>query len=167
MELLVIRHAIAEDREAFARTEKDDARRPLTKEGRRKMARASRGLRVLVPELARIVTSPADRARETAEIVAATYRCAPPIEAAVLAPDSDAAPVIDWLALHKGDRVAVVGHEPQLGLLVARLLSGRERSFVQLKKGAVCLLDLGDEPQAGSATLLWALQPGQLRRIRR
>ena len=48
MRLLVVRHAIAEDREAFARSHKDDADRPLTSEGRRKMERAALGLKELL-----------------------------------------------------------------------------------------------------------------------
>ena len=43
MKLLLIRHAIAEEREDFARTGKDDRLRPLTDEGRKKMKQAARG----------------------------------------------------------------------------------------------------------------------------
>src|SRR5881392_380489 len=74
MRLLVVRHAIAEDREAFARSHKDDADRPLTSEGRRKMERAALGLKVLVPELDVLAASPYKRALDTAEIIAASYR---------------------------------------------------------------------------------------------
>src|SRR5438093_1375653 len=74
MRLLVVRHAIAEDREAFARSHKDDADRPLTSEGRRKMERAALGLKVLVPELDVLAASPYKRAFDTAEIIAASYR---------------------------------------------------------------------------------------------
>src|SRR5205809_975693 len=73
MRLLVVRHAIAEDREAFARSHKDDAARPLTPDGRRKMARAAEGLKQLVPELELLAASPYKRALETAEIIAHAY----------------------------------------------------------------------------------------------
>src|SRR5438132_9514085 len=73
MRLLVVRHAIAEDREAFARSHKDDAARPLTPDGRRKMARAAEGLKQLVPELDLLAASPYKRALETAEIIAHAY----------------------------------------------------------------------------------------------
>src|SRR6266513_1546458 len=73
MRLLVVRHAIAEDREAFARSHKDDAARPLTPDGRRKMARAAAGLKQLVPELDLLAASPYKRALETAEIIAHAY----------------------------------------------------------------------------------------------
>src|SRR5207253_1666114 len=73
MRLVVVRHAIAEDREGFARSHKDDAARPLTPDGRRKMARAALGLKELVPELELLAASPYKRALETAEIIAHAY----------------------------------------------------------------------------------------------
>ena len=51
MQILIIRHASAEERSAFAATGKSDDRRPLTDEGRRKMTEAAQGLRALVPHL--------------------------------------------------------------------------------------------------------------------
>jgi pimeloyl-ACP methyl ester carboxylesterase len=51
MQLLVIRHAIAEDRDAFAASGRDDSERPLTESGRDKMRRVARGLRELVPRI--------------------------------------------------------------------------------------------------------------------
>src|SRR5918912_545668 len=47
MRLLVVRHAIAMDRAEFARSGKDDSERPLTKDGRNKMAKGARGLRAV------------------------------------------------------------------------------------------------------------------------
>src|SRR5207249_9588299 len=70
MRLLVVRHAIAEDPAAFARSHKDDSGRPLTPEGRRKMERAAHGLKELVPELDVLAASPYKRAVDTAEIIA-------------------------------------------------------------------------------------------------
>src|SRR2546422_1650397 len=63
MRLLVVRHAIAEDLEAFARSHKDDSTRPLTPDGRRKMERAALGLKELVPELDVLAASPYKRAK--------------------------------------------------------------------------------------------------------
>jgi phosphohistidine phosphatase len=45
MKLLIVRHAIAEEREDFARTGKDDRLRPLTDDGRKRMKQGARGLR--------------------------------------------------------------------------------------------------------------------------
>ena len=73
MHLLVIRHAIAADRAGTGSRGQSDALRPLTGEGRRKMADGALGLRALVPTLDVMASSPLVRAQQTAEIVAACY----------------------------------------------------------------------------------------------
>ena len=73
MELLVIRHGVAEERETFDATGQDDSLRPLTKEGRWKMERVAKGLRRLLPSVNLIATSPFTRALQTARIVADAY----------------------------------------------------------------------------------------------
>jgi len=70
LRVLVVRHGVAEDPAAFAKSGRPDAARPLTKAGRRKMRQAARGLACLVPRLDRLATSPFARTVETAEIVA-------------------------------------------------------------------------------------------------
>ena len=49
MRLLFIRHAIAEDRDEWAKSGRPDAERPLTDRGRERMRRAARGLTRLLP----------------------------------------------------------------------------------------------------------------------
>src|SRR2546429_8832517 len=93
MRLLVVRHAIAEDREAFARSHKDDADRPLTSEGRRKMERAALGLKELLPELDVVAASPYKRAVDTAEIIAGAYGGLPVGPVAGLAAGAGGGPV--------------------------------------------------------------------------
>jgi phosphohistidine phosphatase len=167
MQLLVIRHAIAEDREHWAHGGHPDGERPLTEAGRRKMRRAARGLREVVPRIDVLASSPLVRARETAELVSRAYHDLPVEELAQLSPEFAVDDLLPWLR-HRdaGEVVAVVGHEPQLGFLVGWLLTGRHESFVELKKGAACLLELDDPPAPGDATLRWALAPGQLRALR-
>ena len=73
-----------------------------------------------------------------------------------------------WLQQHGTvDLVAIVGHEPHLGILVTWLMAGLNASRVALKKGSACLLEFPDTVAGGSATLLWLLTPSQLRRIGR
>ena len=129
MRLLVIRHAIAEDRETFAATGRDDASRPLTDEGKRKMRRAARGLRHLLPGIEMVVASPLTRAQETAEIVRNEYGLERIETAAELEPDRPLAVVVEGLARHSGELIAVVGHEPQLSRLVTFLVAGVDRSW--------------------------------------
>lgn len=168
MDLLVVRHGIAEERDAFAASGRDDAERPLTAEGRRKLERAVRGLRRVVETVDLLATSPLARAVESAEVLRRAYAMPGMVELGELAPGADPAAFVRWLRRQRPRPVvAVVGHEPHLSRLVAHLLTGRREGFVALKKGGACLLRLGKAAAAGQAELVWLLTPGQLRRLGR
>lgn len=168
MQLLVIRHGIAQDKDAFAATGKPDDLRPLTDDGRRKMRECAAGLRALVPSVDTIAASPLVRAQETARIVAEAYAIGTVETTNALRPDAANTLFVSWLAAQNHDRsVAVVGHEPHLGILVTWLMTGIGESRVELKKGGACLLEFDAAPQRGHATLLWSLAPGQLRKLGR
>ena len=166
MKLLVIRHAIAQDKDAFAASGKPDDLRPLTDDGRRKMQNGALGLRRLIPGLDVIAASPLVRAQETARIVADAYGIGTIETTNALRPESANTLFVSWLAAQDGGRtVAVVGHEPHLGVLVTWLLTGIEESRIVLKKGSATLLDFAQRPQRGGAKLLWSLAPSQLREL--
>ena len=166
MQLLVVRHAIAEEREEFAQTGHDDSLRPLTADGRKKMRRGAGGLRAIVPTIDVLATSPLVRAVQTAEIVADTYGGLEIVTVKELSPDSQFPAFLRWMRTQDAGRtVATVGHEPHLSGLASWLLTGRSGSFISLKKGAACLLELQDNLDAGAAALLWALMPRQLRQL--
>jgi phosphohistidine phosphatase len=167
MELLVFRHAIAEDRETFAETGKDDGERPLTPAGRRKAEKGARGLRRIVETLDVLATSPLVRAIETGDVLASAYGVRRVARLPELAPEADPSELLPWLRRHRGRaRVAVVGHEPHLSRLVEYLLAGKRSGFVELGKAGACLLGFDAAPAAGRATLRWLLTPSQLRRLR-
>jgi phosphohistidine phosphatase len=163
MQLLLIRHAIAEEQEDFAKTGKDDRLRPLTDEGRKKMKQAARGLKGLVPEIDLLATSPLTRAAQTGAILDSVYGGLKEVEIDELAPETTSEDFLRWLRKQKADVVAAVGHEPSLSLILSWLLTGNERRLFAFRKGGACLLEFPDEPAAGTATLLWALTPSQLR----
>lgn len=166
MELLVVRHAIAEDREEFARTGKPDAERPLTPEGRRRFVKGARGLRRLVPSLDLLATSGLARADETAELLAAAYDGLRIVRVAELAPDAGPAALLPWLRRQRRrEAVGVVGHEPHLSALVEFLLAGRPSGFVELRKGGACLVSFAKAAAGGGGELRWLLTAGQLRRL--
>ncbi|MFL6292127.1 MAG: SixA phosphatase family protein [Thermoanaerobaculia bacterium] len=165
MRLLLVRHAIAEEREDFARTGKDDRLRPLTDEGRKKMKQAARGLRALVPEIDLLATSPLTRAAQTGAILDTVYGGLDEVEIEELSPETTPEAFLRWLRKQKGDVIAAVGHEPSLSQILGWLLTGTDRRLFAFRKGGACLLELGDEPAGGTATLLWALTPAQLRTL--
>lgn len=166
MKLLVIRHAIAEDRDAFAVTGQPDANRPLTDEGRRKMKGAVRGLRNAVPRIDVLAASPLLRAAQTADLVSKGYGGLEMQTVDELSPERRPDELLGWLRTHQlGDTVAVVGHEPHLGFLVGWLLTGRNDSFVDFRKGGAVLLEFDDPPSGGNAVLAWAMTPRLLRAL--
>lgn len=165
MRLLLIRHAIAEEREDFSRTGKDDRLRPLTDEGRKKMKQAARGLCGLVPQIDLLATSPLTRAEQTGAILDSVYGGLDVVEIEELAPETTPNAFLLWLRQRTEETIAVVGHEPSLGQILSWLLTGNERKILAFRKGGACLLEIPGEVAAGTATLLWALTPGQLRQI--
>ena len=163
MQLLVVRHAIAEDREVFAASGREDALRPLTAEGTRKMKRTARGLHEIVPGIDVLVSSSFARAAETAEILRREYELDQVESARELEPGTSLTDVLTWLGRFDQGVVAIVGHEPQLGCLVTYLVTGSERSAVEMKKGGSCLIEFDGAPSAGKGRLAWAIPPGILR----
>jgi len=170
MNLLVIRHAIAEDKEAFAATGRSDDQRPLTKEGRSKMRRVAEGLRATCPHVAVLASSPLLRARETADIVAPALHVARVEIVEALRPERPFEDLAKWLRgrlAPNGEEddttVAIVGHEPHLSGLVTWFMTSGTDPRIELKKGAACLLHFDGEPAAGEAMMRWALTPSQLR----
>ena len=162
-ELYLIRHGLAEDRgDAWP----DDAKRPLTEDGMARMRKAARGLARLGVTIDIVLTSPLVRARQTAEIVAAGLDPRPSlVHADALAPEGGFAAVLAELVKHaRKTRIALVGHEPNIGELAARLLGSRHA--IEFKKGAVCRIDVEALPPSGPGDLRWLLTPKVLRAIK-
>ena len=155
MNLLVVRHAIAMDPAEYAREHPDDAGRPLTPEGQKKMKRAARGLHVPRPGDRAPRHEPVDARPRDGRDPRRRLQAITPVVVPVLAPGQPAADVGRWLeGARRHDTVAIVGHEPGLSRTVSWLLAGAERSLLELKKGAACLLSIPDAVGAGCATLL-------------
>lgn len=163
-----MRHAIAEERDAFAETGREDSERPLTAAGRRKFRRGVGGLLRIVKSIDLFATSSLARAVETGEILRKAYGIDGAERLRELAPGATPATLVRWLGRQKADaHVAIVGHEPHLSLLVAYLLTGHRAGFLELTKGGACLLGLGRAPEPGRAELRWLLTAAQLRRLGR
>jgi phosphohistidine phosphatase len=143
-----------------------DAQRPLTDEGIARIAAVAAGLKKLDVRWEVIVTSPLVRARQTAEVLAAQMKGAEIVISEALAPAaSPATALVEILKDARGSRVALVGHEPNLGSLAAKLLDAREP--IAFKKGAVCRFDFDEPPPKGKAVLRWFATPKMLRLIGR
>lgn len=164
MHLLVIRHAIAEDRSPDV----DDAERELTREGIRKAKEVVAGLKHLDWQLDVVLTSPWKRALHTAKLLSPIAVAAPittgllceppkPELLAQIAEHADSA--------HKRHATAVVGHEPWLGELIAWLAFGNSKLCEQIdfKKAGVAWLEGTAVPSGMKLRAL--LPPGVLREL--
>ena len=170
MQLLIVRHAIAEERQTFAKTGKDDAERPLTPAGRRKFKEAARGLRKIAPSIDLLATSSLVRAIETGDVLKKVYGLRDAVRLRELEPSANPAALGRWLRKQRrhADVASVVGHEPHLSALVEYLLTGARGGFIALGKGGACLIDLGEgNGKREPSELRWLLTPAQLRRLGR
>ena len=164
MRVYLLRHAIAGPRDP--RRYPADSDRPLTHEGRRKMARAARGMRALGTRLDLVLTSPFVRARQTARIVATSLSPRPPRRALrPLSPGGGAGGVFAALASIPADAsVLLVGHEPDLSRLAgAMIVEPRSDLFLEFKKGGLCRIDHEGVPRPGAGRLIFHLTPRILR----
>jgi len=158
MILYIMRHAEA----VVGSGDLRDEWRYLTEKGRSVAGKTSSSIAKIGPKPRLTITSPLTRAVQTAEI-AAEKACRKNVVVAseLLLPGADISELVTYIkGCGEAKRVLLVGHVPQLGALVARLL-GRKNSAVSLKKGACVALDLDTEKTDKPAGFLWYLEPGK------
>jgi phosphohistidine phosphatase len=165
MDLLIVRHAIAFDRDRHRWH--DDADRPLSPAGQRRARKAAAGLKQLTKRPDRLLTSPLVRARQTAQILTDVAGWPAAEEVVELSPDEPALAVLALLSKDRSRLTAVVGHQPGLGhLLAACLLGGGGSLPIEMKKNAVACVSFAGRPRAGHAALAWLATPRMLRALR-
>ena len=168
MELLVVRHAIAFERSA--RRWPDDAQRPLSPQGVARARKAALGLKRVTEHPALVLVSPLRRARQTAAILTQFAGWPDAGECVQLLPGTSPEGLLELLALlarARGGRIAVVGHQPGLGRLLAVCLPGGPRAAAfQFRKMGVALLSFRGAARARRGELIWLLPPRVLRAAR-
>ena len=162
LELYLVRHAIAAERGADY---PDDSKRPLTSDGIARFRKETKALAALGVDVDHIISSPLVRAKQTAEILSAALPSQPSITTSdALAPAGTPTAVYQELAKHmRKARIALVGHEPNIGELAARLIGSR--TPMEFKKGAICRIDFEVFPPKGHGHLRWFVMPRMLRKL--
>ena len=165
MEIYLIRHAIAENRDATRWP--DDSIRPLTREGSERFVRAAHGLRLLVPTVDLMLSSTYVRAWQTAQILHDEAGWPPPVPCDALAAHRSSDAALETLREpSRAGAVGLIGHEPNLSLLASLLLAGDTAAVqFELKKGAVISLACNDGLSPGGAVLRWSVSPKILRAV--
>ncbi|MDQ3069445.1 MAG: phosphohistidine phosphatase SixA [Acidobacteriota bacterium] len=161
-ELYLIRHGIAADR---GKDWPDDTKRPLTPRGVTRLKETAAGLKDIGVKFDLILTSPLARARQTAEVLQqGVSRSALIEETRLLAPGGAPADLIELLRSKKKlRRIALVGHEPDLGQLAAFLVGAR--APLVFKKGGVARIDFDKLPPVPPGHLQWFALPKMLRAL--
>ncbi len=153
MELILVRHAIAFERDPERWP--DDGERPLTAAGRRRFREAARGLARVVAKPDQVFTSPLLRARQTARLLEKFADWPKAQELAALAENVKWRDLRGWI----GDegRIAIVGHEPHLSTLGTELLAPESKeSVIELKKGAAARFEVATSGTGALLLGLWA-----------
>jgi phosphohistidine phosphatase len=160
-ELYIVRHAVAAER---GDDWPDDSKRPLTTSGVSRFRGVVQGLVWFGIGVDEIYSSPLVRARQTADLLSAGLEEHPPVRLIEeLSPGSEPSRLLAQLATRvKRRRVALVGHEPDLGEFTAGLIGARRP--LPFRKGGVCRVDVERLGELGAATLRWFLPPKILRK---
>jgi phosphohistidine phosphatase len=156
MQIYLLRHGIAED----AGPGRPDSERALTSEGREKLRRVLKRVRIADVSPDVILSSPYRRAVETAEVAADVlgYKGKVVRTRALV---SEASPSEVWgeIRSRKDERsILLASHEPLMSSTVAFLL-GSPALQVDMKKAALVRIDcdsLGPEPRG---VLKWMITP--------
>lgn len=150
MELILWRHAEAEDGVA-------DLERALTKRGRRQARRMAEWLRPLLVGDWRILASPARRTIQTVKALELPYEVRE-----ALGPGAPAQAILREAGWPRNAAsVLVVGHQPTLGQVAARLMGGAAGELA-IKKGALWWFAGRGGAEAGDVVVKAVLGPDQL-----
>lgn len=156
MELYLLRHGVAGQHgdPRYA----NDADRPLTKKGRRKLRAQLAGFEAFDVRPNVVITSPLARALQTAEVVVAGLGLTDRLVVDNrLAPGATTDGVIEILAKYQDHaQVMLVGHEPDFSQVAAELSGGHGE--IWLRKGGLIRVDV-DSIAGRHGVLRWLLEP--------
>lgn len=109
-----------------------DLTRELTPKGEKQAERMAAWLNQRLPDTTRILVSPARRTQQTAQALGRAFKTV-----ASLSPLASVDDLLDAARWPRSrDPVLIVGHQPTLGLLAARLMTGQDQAW-SVRKGAV------------------------------
>jgi len=137
MEAYLIRHGIAAERRNY----NNDEQRPLIAKGRKKTLMVAQSLVARGLELDLILTSPLVRAAQTAEIFQQAGLTKKVETCAFLKPEGVIFEWLEWLERyqpnHSETKIALVGHQPNLGNWAEMLLWGTPKGQIRVKKAGI------------------------------
>ena len=163
MNLCLLRHGLAVDRSKPGY--KKDADRPLTPKGKQRLWRVAEAMEEMELDFDAIITSPFLRATQTADIIAEALELRKKLSITEhLTPNGNPKLLLEHINQIKpaARDVLIVGHEPYLSQLIGLLVAGNTNALIDLKKGALCKLEIETLRCGRCATLAWLLSPKQM-----
>jgi phosphohistidine phosphatase len=157
MDILLIRHAEAEPREATAGADED---RPLTEQGRTQCRGLAEALQRRGVALGKLVCSPLLRARQTAEGLLEHWAEPKPelLLCEALSPEGKDKKLTRFIRGLDSERVTLVGHMPDLAEFAAWLIGGK-KAELHLAKAGAALIQCEAGPSKGGGVLTWLVTP--------
>lgn len=154
MDLILWRHAEAEDWPEGDPQGGSDLERSLTARGEKQAARMANWLDRQLPEGARIFVSPARRCEQTALALGRKYKIR-----SELAPDATVEQLLELVQWPSArSPILLVGHQPTLGQTIAQLL-GLQESECPVKKGALWWLRSRDRDGLNQTVVVTVQSP--------
>jgi phosphohistidine phosphatase len=158
MDLYLIRHADALPLGEGGIVE--DAERPLSDVGKGQAKALAAALNKRGVHLTRLLSSPALRAKQTAEFMLAVWSGAPvPLEVCDnLAIGFKSRKLARTLEDYTDSALALIGHQPDLAEFAAWLVGSR-KARLDLAKGGVACVNCANGVAKGGGTLEWLVTP--------
>lgn len=157
MELIVMRHGKAADSHPDG-----DHSRTLTPKGQRQAQRQARRLAAigLLPDI--VLCSPLARARQTAEAFCQTAGIpGPVIQGWLSCGMSPEAAMRELGGFSEFERVALVGHEPDLSMFIASII-GSSATSIHMRTGCMAWLRVSPPARRGTLEMLLPAKSGSL-----
>ena len=137
MEIILWRHAEAKDGSP-------DMTRSLTAKGKKQANKMAGWLGSILPERCKIFVSPAVRTLQTVEALGRKYRIHDD-----LGPEADPERILSAVNWPDGKGVVViVGHQPALGKIAARLMCGQEQAW-RIRRGDIWWIAQRERSKSG------------------
>jgi phosphohistidine phosphatase len=157
VDLYLIRHA---DAAPLGMGVSCDENRPLTERGKEQARRLSAGFRARGIPLGVVLTSPLLRARQTAEEMLREWpHPVPELKiCTVLGPGAKPRKLGRFLGELGTERVALIGHQPDLGDYTAWLI-GSKKAQVDLAKAGAAYIACEKGLDKGDGRLVWLVTP--------
>lgn len=169
MILYIMRHGVAVKNEDREGKEEEDFDPELTDKGRKKANEIACGLEHIIdeselPQL--IISSPAKRCYETAEIIHEHWESKPPIKAVNLfAEKSNVMRMKSFIDQLPDIPVMLVMHKPDIHQLIGLLIGAGENPCIDFKRGSVAKIEYAADRGEHEWELCWLYDPWIIRQF--